>query len=500
MKLLTCVRRVILTVIIIFSFTRLAVSDELIKQPNVSGKFYTSDALQLSKDIQKFLSNAQVDPYKFPIDVIIAPHAGYVFSGDVAAHSYKAVSQQNYKTVVILAPSHFFGFQGLSVWGEGGFQTPLGVVDVDQAFAKQLIDSDKQILFQPKAFEKEHSLEVQIPFLQETFHDLRVVPVIIGQPSFQTLQKFAETLNKIVGDRKDVLVVISTDLSHYHDSTIARTMDLHSIEAIKNFQTEKIVKEYYQKTMEMCGFMPVIAGLLYAKERGLDQADVLKYAHSGDVTGERARVVGYVAVAIYQKNVGATRRVALTMEQKQKLIDIARQTVESYVRTGEIPEFDVQDPRLLEVEGAFVTIHKNGQLRGCIGNIVGQAPLCLTVRNMAVSSAAQDPRFAPVTLDELDEIDVEVSVLSKPTVIKNVMDIELGVHGVIVSKGTRSGVFLPQVATETGWSKEEFLSELCSQKAGLPRDCWKDSTVKFETFTADVLSENDMQGKRIMIH
>jgi len=184
---------------------------------------------------------------------------------------------------------------------------------------------------------------------------------------------------------------------------------------------------------------------------------------------------------------------ALTLEQKKVLIRIAKETVTEYVGEGNIAEFNITDPRLLFEEGAFVSIYKKGRLRGCIGSIIGKGPLCVTVRNMAIASATQDQRFTPVKKEELDEIEIEVSVLSKPRVINNVDEFVLGVHGVIVSRDGRSGIFLPQVADKGNWTKESFLGELCSQKAGLPRDCWKDPKTKIEIYTADVFSEKDVQ-------
>ena len=168
---------------------------------------------------------------------------------------------------------------------------------------------------------------------------------------------------------------------------------------------------------------------------------------------------------------------------------IARNSIETFVKTGKAPDITIKDARLNEIEGAFVTITKHGALRGCIGNIIGQEPLYETVRDMAVAAASQDPRFTPVTAAELKDIDVEISVLSKPRRVKDASEIQLGKHGVIVSRGDHQGVFLPQVADETGWSKEEFLSELCSQKAGLPPDAWKDPDTALYVFTADVFAE-----------
>ena len=186
----------------------------------------------------------------------------------------------------------------------------------------------------------------------------------------------------------------------------------------------------------------------------------------------------------------------LTFEQKQKLLAIAEETVRTYVLEGQIPDFEMEDLRLHEKEGAFVTLHKDGRLRGCIGHIISEQPLFKTVRDMAVASASQDQRFSPVQKSELEEIDVEISVLSRPWEVRNPDEIRMGVHGVIVSRGMfHRGIFLPQVATETGWSKEEFLSQLCSQKAGLAPDAWKDPATKLEVFTADVFSQHDLHGK-----
>jgi AmmeMemoRadiSam system protein A len=183
----------------------------------------------------------------------------------------------------------------------------------------------------------------------------------------------------------------------------------------------------------------------------------------------------------------------LSSEQKKRLLAIARTTLDIFVTTGKAPDVDEKDPRLLQEEGAFVTLTKHGQLRGCIGNIIGRGPLFKTVHDMAVSAASEDPRFHPVTADELKDIEVEVSVLSKPRPAR-ADEIVLGKHGVIVSRGFfNRGVFLPQVATETGWSKEKFLSELCSQKAGLPSDCWKDPATTLEIFTAEVFGEKGME-------
>ncbi len=479
-----------------------AFGNEKVKRPSVSGQFYSADAKELARDVDGFIKKAPIEPKRNPIDILIAPHAGYVYSGPVAGYSFKAVAKNDYKTIIILAPSHFVEFDGISVWEEGAFETPLGTVEVDQELTKKLISANKNFYFYPEAFAKEHSLEVELPFLQRTFKNFKIVPVVMGQPSFETLESFAVALEKIIANRQDILIVVSTDMSHYHPDKLARQMDFESLEAIKELKAEKIFEECGARTkMEMCGFVPVTAALLYAKAKGLNQVEVLRYANSGDVSGDTKRVVGYSSVIIYKDQDKNSAQIQekkvedfLTLSQKRRLIDIAKETIKEYVTTGKILEVKESDPALREVKGAFVTIHKKGNLRGCIGNIIGQGPLYLTVRDMAISAATEDPRFSPLTKGELKDIEIEISVLSKPRLVKSIDEITLGVHGVILSQGAfHQGVFLPQVATETGWSKEEFLVQLCSQKARLPKDAWKDSKTKIETFTAEVFSESDVK-------
>src|SRR3989338_9648659 len=201
----------------IFSLSPMAHADTKIKRPNVSGQFYTAEPQELSAQLGEFFQRADVVPADRHIDIVIAPHAGYVYSGAVAAYGFKAASRNRYKTIIILAPSHYAGFDGISVWEEGVFQTPLGSVEVDHDFAKKLTAAHKKFYFLSEAFDQEHSLEVEIPFLQKTFKDFKIVPVVMGQPGPKTLEEFAVALRHLIGGRKDVLLVVSTDMSHYHE-------------------------------------------------------------------------------------------------------------------------------------------------------------------------------------------------------------------------------------------------------------------------------------------
>jgi AmmeMemoRadiSam system protein B/AmmeMemoRadiSam system protein A len=481
--------------ILVLIMGRPSYSDDKVKQPNVSGQFYTADSQKLSMEIDQYLKNADIKGLlDKPIEVILVPHAGYMYSGAVAAHSFKAIRAQNYKTVVILGFSHSVGFKGISIWPEGAFRTPLGDAVVDQEFAVQLLNFHPNIFVDHAVFDDEHSLEVEIPFIQKTLPDAKIVPVMMGQPSMQTMDAFAKRLAQLVGNRTDVLIVVSTDLSHYHDDKFARPMDEKTMNAIAKIDLEGLAQGHQSKQMELCGLFPVVTSMFYARARGITETKILRYANSGDVMSDKKRVVGYGSIIYFRKSADQEKDsgvAPLSKEQKKRLLEIAKLTIDQYLRTGKKLEVKEADPRLSQSEGAFVTIHKNGDLRGCIGNIIGRGPLYLTVRDMAISAATEDPRFQPMTKDEIPQTDVEVSVLSTPRVAK-ADEIEMGKHGVIISRGMNHGVFLPQVATETGWSKDEFMSQLCSQKAGLPHDCWKDPATKIEIFTADVFSEHDL--------
>ena len=492
---------------LLMAITSFSSADPNIKEPNVSGAFYDADPKKLAQEIDVFVNRASLPPLDQPIEMIISPHAGYVYSGPVAAHSYKAIRETKYKTIVIIAPSHFFPFDGVSIWKQGGFKTPFGVAQVDEEFAEKLIAQHEKFYFDPKVYQREHSLEVQIPFLQKNYDQFKIVPILMGQPTYSVCEALANALRELIGDRKDVLIVISTDMSHYHDDAFAREMDNRTMEAVKALDARKIWTQCQLGKMEMCGFVPVTTAMIYAKQKGL-QPHVLNYANSGDVTGDKSSVVGYFSVAFTSGDAAQnfqTEKSAdmpdLTMTQKKRLIQIARETMEEYVNAGRTLDVQEADPRLSKQEGAFVTIHKKGQLRGCIGNIIGQGPLYKTVRDMAISSATQDPRFKPVNKEELKDLEVEVSVLSEPRRIADVNEIQMDVHGVIIKRGPfNQGVFLPQVATETGWNREEFLNNLCAQKAGLPADAWKDPETQIYIFSANVFSEKDVKSAAGCFH
>lgn len=484
---------------------------EEVKEPNVAGKFYPDDPRELSGQVDKCIAEAEPEAVNGEIFAIIAPHAGYDFSGPAAAYAYKLVKDKPYKTVIVIGPSHYYGFRGVSIYPSGFFRTPLGDIEIDKDFVSKLLFRDPEISFEPQAFAREHSLEVQIPFLQRSLSGWKIVPIIMGDCTLLTCKKLASLIKEAVGSRKDILVVASTDMYHGHDYEECAIVDNLTLSFLSNMDEEGLYYGLREGKLQLCGGLPVVTTLILAKGLGHKEPKLLKYTNSAEATGNKIKgvwTVGYSSWAI-----GASTKLGIdpeqsrrvdqsqnkgesemfNLKQKKRLLEIARSSIEVYLKTGRRLEVKESDPVLLTPMGAFVTLHEQGELRGCIGNLIGTQPFYLTVRDMAVEAAVGDPRFFPVKLIDLANIEIEISALSPMERVDSADKIILGKHGVLVRQGFKSGVFLPQVATETGWSKDEFLSNLCSHKAGLPALAWKDKAVELYIFTAAVFSEKELR-------
>ncbi len=460
------------------------------KYPNVSGAFYPANPKVLSDKIDSFLSVAVVPQIEGNIIALISPHAGYEYSAAIAAHGYKLIQGKQYKTVIILAPSHYHNFIGISIWPQGKFNTPLGDIEVDADFAIQIMKKLDGARFVPEAFAREHSLEVQLPFVQKVLPGAKIVPIVMGSPNLSNSEDLAAALTEIIGNRDDVLIIASTDLSHYKPYLNANSIDKTTIGYFQNLDCKGLWQADLSGDAELCGIGPVMVVLAYAKYNQA-KIKILKHANSGDVTGDFSKVVGYTSAVLYGGD--NPKGVAmLTIEQKKTLLKIARESMENYVKTGKRKELTVDDPVLKKHQGAFVTLNKSGLLRGCIGRIVSDSPLYEVVSDMAIEAAIDDPRFPPVTAKELKDIEIDISALSPIEEIKDVNKIEVGKHGIIMRRGFFSGLLLPQVATEYGWDRETFLKHTCL-KAGLPEDAWKDKSTQISIFSAEVFSEKTIE-------
>ncbi|MDI6758169.1 MAG: AmmeMemoRadiSam system protein B [Candidatus Omnitrophota bacterium] len=515
-----------------------------VKFPNVAGNFYPDDQAELVRMVDGFLDKAAPESREEEIFALISPHAGYGFSGQTAGYGYKLVKDKPYKTVIVISPSHYFSFAKVSVYPKGTFRTPLGDLEIDEEFAQKLLGKSEDVIFEPKAFQKEHALEVQLPFLQRVLTGFKIVPVVMGDTTFSTCQNLANLLKEAIANRKDVLVIASTDLYHGYDYDEAQVVDNLTRTSLKNMDAEGFYYGIREGKFQLCGGFPVVTVLILAKELGYQKLEILNHTNSAEVTGKKEKgiwTVGYASCVIssplssysdprgqneapprhrpegngfvssneshrrggfLERNTEPRLKAGrmynekggkgmLNKEQRKRLLEIARNSIETYLKTGRKLEVVEQDPVLLKEMGAFVTLHEHGQLRGCIGNLIGREPLYQTVRDMAVEAATQDSRFKPVTLLELKALEIEISALSVMERVDSADKIEMGKHGVLIKKGSKSGVFLPQVAQETGWTKEEFLSNLCSHKAGLLPDAWKDKTTEIYIFQAEVFSEKN---------
>ena len=471
----------------------------LIHDPVVAGTWYPGTASELRKQVEEYLSRVPKRDSKGQTVAIISPHAGYIYSGQVAAHSFKAVQGQKFDSIIVIGPSHYARFRGVATYDCAGFRTPLGVIPLDSELIAALMKREWRIRDLPDVFRQEHSLEAELPFLQVVLPGFKLVPLVMGDPDITTCRWLAETIAKCT-EGKSVLIVASSDLSHFHPYDVATEMDQRLLQKIGAMDIEGIDQCLEGGKCEACGQGPIIAAMLAAKKLGADRCDILQYANSGDVTGEKMSprgVVGYGAALIsrpltYRDRDEAEKKKAgidlgLTKEERTELRAIARKAIEAGLTSGASISRGAKtaSTKLKEPRGAFVTLYRKGELRGCIGQIVPRMPLAEAVAAMAQEAAFRDPRFAPVRFDELDDLKIEISVLTPLRKIDSADEIEVGKHGIVIVRNGSMGLLLPQVATEYNWDRNEFL-EHCCLKAGLPRNTWQDKQTEIYIFSADV--------------
>lgn len=460
-----------------------------IHRAEMAGSWYPGDAAELAQIVDKMLAAAA--PADGDPIALVVPHAGYAYSGPVAAYGFKQLEGKPYDVAVVVASDHQQPLSNpISVWTEGGFETPLGVVPVDTELARALVAASPRITFDPAAFEGEHVIEIELPFLQRACPACSVVPVLMSADDDETIKTLAEALLKALPGRRAV-VIASSDLSHYPKQEDARRVDGATLAAIETGNPAR-VRETIAAAMKAgfanlatcaCGEAPILTAMRVAQGLGADTTTILRYANSGDSPGgDPTQVVGYGAVMFWRytpPDLSETRR--------KELLELARAAITDYLKTGRLPDYATDDPALARRSGAFVTLKEGGELRGCIGRMQAEAPLYQVVREMAVAAATSDPRFPPMRVDELSQVSIEISVLSPMRRLADVQQIEVGTHGLMILKGGQQGVFLPQVPVEQGWDRDEYLEELCG-KAGLPAGCWREGATLY-TFTAIVFGE-----------
>jgi AmmeMemoRadiSam system protein B/AmmeMemoRadiSam system protein A len=409
-----------------------------IRKPVVAGMFYPSDHHELQRDVNSYLANVEKTRIDGRIVAIISPHAGYRYSGQVAAYAYKLLEGMEFDDVVVIAPSHRVYFVGASIYDGEGYETPLGIVSIDRELSRRMRQQSKIIKYVPQAHAREHSLEVQIPFLQNVLGKFNLVPMVIGDWNFDVCRQLSQAIIRSIEGRR-VIIIASSDLTHSNNYQKVVEQDEILAHHIEEFDITGLEEGLRKGRCQACGGGPMVVAMMAAKGLGANRAKVLKLTNSGDVTGMKRPgnyVVGYMAAVLYQGAVKSGE--GLTQEEKRLLHRIARRAIEDVARGKPVPEVTVDSQVLKEKKGAFVTLKKRGDLRGCIGSIKGIKPLCQTIKEMAVGAAFYDPRFNPVTETELSDLEIEISVLTPMKRIKDVEEIEVGKHGILIERGFHS--------------------------------------------------------------
>lgn len=464
--------------------------------------WYPNDANALTKQIEGFFQKAEVNEAN-DIIALINPHAGYAYSGQTAAYGIKA-AKEKYLRIIVIGPSHQVAMPDvLSVPRLTDYKTAMGEIPLDTEFINKLLQNP---IFRdiPQAYQSEHSVLIQLPLLQYRFKDFKLVPIVAGQCSPETIGKAAAVLRQMVDS--GTLIVASSDFTHYGPNydyipftqnvpAELKKLDMGAYEYISKLDSAGF-QQYCGKTgATICGRVP-IAIVLSMLPAGT-KPELLKYTTSGELTGDYTNSVSYLSVAFHgqwqkQTAVAAPRAgETLTADDHKNLSALARKTIEFYLQNKMVPmpeEINVPISEAMKVErAAFVTLKKNGELRGCIGEIFPSQALYKSVIVNAVNAAVNDWRFLPVTLDELGAIKIEISALTVPKQIDSYNQIRLGTDGIVLRKEGHVALFLPQVAPEQKWTLTETLAQL-SLKAGLPGDGWKKDAT-FEVFQAEVFGE-----------
>jgi AmmeMemoRadiSam system protein B/AmmeMemoRadiSam system protein A len=468
------------------------------RMPCVAGTFYPEGAETLTNELITYFSSVG-NITKYPhVRAIISPHAGYVYSGIVAASAFSAIpSGHIYENIILIGSSHRVSFSGASVYNAGDYVTPLGKMKVNRKIADKLISKSEHFSFMPEAHLNEHCLEVQLPFIQHYFSNQpEIIPIIIGSSEYRIIREISLSLKPLF--HPENLFIISTDFSHFPSWSDAMTIDSETREAILSGSPGRLIEvlQRHERSAvkglatSMCGWTAGLT-LMYLTEDLPDLEYVhLMYRNSGDIwQGDKSRVVGYHSFAIREKKDKPRSDDFLNKQEEKELIFIARRAIEAGLGIADDETDFMSTPEALRKPyGVFVSLHIGDELRGCIGTVSTNRPLCESVDKMARAAAFNDPRFPPLSKKEYENSTLEISILTPLNKIRDINEIVIGTHGLLIRKGNRSGVMLPQVATERGWSVNQFLEHTADSKAGIGKDGWKDAEIF--VFKAKIINDD----------
>jgi hypothetical protein len=464
---------------------------QIIRPPAVAGAFYPADSATLSALIDSLMMSRSGgwDESSSVVSCVV-PHAGYVYSGGVAAYLYDRIENEDYDLVFLVGPSHHVAFEGFSVFDGDLYVTPLGEVPVAREVCRRLISAHPQASFVPEAHSSEHCLEVQLPFIQRALPEgVRIVPVLTGTLLPDQIEFMAELILAEASSAR-ILLLVSSDLSHYPSRRLAESTDQKTIDVFLDGDPEDFYSYLYMESLPggvataACGGTPMTLMLYYNSIYPDCGTRLLSHATSADAGGDTGSVVGYASL-VSESPFTNPADWRLTSSDREILLSIARESVESAVLGLQYTLPDVSGSAgLILPRGAFVTLKKNGSLRGCIGSIRPVRELAETVASNARAAALEDPRFLPVSAAELDQLEYEISVLSPLQILEDWRDVRVGTDGLLIVSDYGSGLLLPQVPVELGWDGEEFMEGLC-RKAGLSSDAYLGDVVLYR-FTAEV--------------
>jgi MEMO1 family protein len=492
----------ILVLLIMITLTKLCSQDapgpgKITYRPaTVAGTFYPADPDELRTTINGFLSRGNEDYSDKEIYGLVVPHAGYVFSGWNAGMSYRKVQGRDYDAVIILAPCHVKAFRGASVFDGDAYVTPLGYVEVDKELVKVIGSEHELVNISRNGHEwtgdrSEHSLEVQIPFIQVVLPGIPIISIVMGTQDNQTTNALFKAIVKAVKKTgKKVLMIASSDLSHYHDAKTAELIDGKIIKSFERYDYFRIALNCFSRRWEACGAGPVAVAMMVAEELGANKAKKIMYSHSGNspyIKMDKKSVVGYLSGIMFQDDTENKLLPNLSEDSRRKIVNMAKQTVINKTLGKEeknilIPE----DKELSDEYAVFVTLHKHGKLRGCMGHTIAEKTLAEEVIESAKLACSHDPRFSPVEPSELDDLDYDVTILSRMKRVLDIEDVEPGRDGVLLRNGYNSGIFLPQVATEQQWERKTLLEQL-GRKAGLSKNAYLDPDSELYIFRGMIL-------------
>jgi AmmeMemoRadiSam system protein B/AmmeMemoRadiSam system protein A len=418
----------------------------MIREPAVAGQFYPGSATQLRKMIRSMVDE---DAEKVDAIGLVLPHAGFVYSGPVVGAVLSRVQMKT--TAVILCPNHTGRGKLFSLMAAGAWKTPLGQVDIDAELARGVLEGSTYLEEDAAAHAYEHAVEVQLPFLQYFKPDIKIVPIVLAQANIETYREIGrEIARAVLSLNRETVIIASSDMTHYESQDSAREKDARAVQAILQLDEEELIRRVTKFDITMCGYGPAAVMIAAAKGLGARRAELVKYLTSGDASGDFASVVGYAGIMVMPMS---------------PIASLAKRTVEMYVSEGKLPDVEELTPEMRQRAGVFVSIHKQGALRGCIGTFEPQSEnVAAEVVANSISSSTRDPRFPPIRKSELKDLEYSVDILTSPVPVKDKKDLDPKKYGLIVECGWRRGLLLPDLE---GVDTVDQQIDICCQKAGI---------------------------------